>query len=174
MTFIDSNNHLQVEIQLTRELYNKELDRLHSLYKQQITKLEQTLEEQKQTSSSLYTEKNMAEKVEAAVEEINNSWRQRLAEVESQYMQEKMTHTDTRDRMIKLQNELTGLRERMSHSSKMVSDQLADKDSEIEKLRNMSKSMERSSASKRDEYSKKLEENEALIVRQQEELAKTK
>lgn len=125
---------VQVEIQMTKELYNKELDRIHLSYKKKIDSLEKELNLATEKLNSNSSEEVLRTKIDQALLELESKWSKKFDSKESQYLTEKMNNVALKESLTRVEQELSLLQTSMADSSQTLNMQLMSKKKEVDQL----------------------------------------
>ncbi|KAF6022923.1 hypothetical protein EB796_018779 [Bugula neritina] len=128
------NHEREVEIQMTKELYNKELDRIHLSYKKKIDSLEKELNLATEKLNSNSSEEVLRTKIDQALLELESKWSKKFDSKESQYLTEKMNNVALKESLTRVEQELSLLQTSMADSSQTLNMQLMSKKKEVDQL----------------------------------------
>lgn len=132
-----------MEIQLTKELYDQELDRLHKKYQTQISKLEEKIQSLEGKTKLDQLDEGIQAKIDQALHNNEARWIKKYDATEAELNSERDSNTKLKELVMRLQDDINNLKSSGNESSLAFSAQLSNKENEIERLHKHMSSLEK-------------------------------
>ncbi|XP_067931243.1 protein FAM184A-like [Watersipora subatra] len=132
MLFI-RNHEREVEIQMTKDLYRKEFQRIEKSYQEKVATLEGKLKSL--TDKSDESEEAVKKKFSQSLLELESQWMKKYDVKDSECTTERTLNKALKEKLAKCEQEFSELHSSMSNSSTLLDTKLSVKEHEIDKLR---------------------------------------